>query len=584
LDADRSMKTILYVDDEAGLPAGFPATAEGLGFQIEQARSADAARDVLGEKQIALVILEPLLEGGWELLGRLAAERRSAVVLTRGDRSPQVYGRALDLGIREFLCKPALRSELLECVLEIESRGSSEPLEPVFVRQREDTTAATSSGRPGGATHSGPLSASSLIALLVELRASGASGLLRIDKADDSLAVELRNGSIVARSRSEEEHLDEFLERTGRITARERGRLLDAVEAGQASMRDVLIDQRFLGEAEVEEVLRDRAEERLWVALAWTDGTYRFEPDAPLDPRSSLEIEREMSWLLYEAVQKAPDGRAFAAWLRSQRDRIVVPATDRQGRFVARFEKDEGRELLKAISEERTVGDVLASGAIGERALYGLVAAGWAECLEEIVPFDGDSDGDGDCDVALAARPPVESAASAGEPAPAPAPETAGSIALAVASAPAAEVKKTEAERALEAERWFRDGKGFLATKRFQQAAEAFGMAAHLDPGEGEYAAHLGYSLYLTNPKDTLVERESLEHIARGIKQSPSRELSYVFLGRIFKAKGDVEMAAKVFRRALKIRPDCHPARQELRLLEMRDAKKTSLFGRLLEK
>jgi hypothetical protein len=57
-----------------------------------------------------------------------------------------------------------------------------------------------------------------------------------------------------------------------------------------------------------------------------------------------------------------------------------------------------------------------------------------------------------------------------------------------------------------------------------------------------------------------------------------------VFLGRIFKAKGDVEMAAKVFRRALKIRPDCHPARQELRLLELRDTKKTSLLGRLLEK
>jgi DNA-binding response OmpR family regulator len=568
------MKTILYVDDEAGLPAGFPAMAKGLGFQIEQASSADAARDALSQKPIDLVIIEPLLAGGWELLGRLAAEQRGAIVLTRGDRSPQVYGRALELGIREFLCKPALRAELLECVLEIERRGSGQPGEPVAENPRGDTAAASPSGRPDAATHSGSISASSLIALLMELRASAANGLLRIDKGDDSLAVELRNGSIVARSRSEEEHLDEFLERTGRINARDRGRLLDFVEAGQASMRDVLIDKGFLSEAEVEQVLRERAEERLWLALAWTAGTYRFEPDAPLDPRSSLEIEREMSWLLYEAVQKAPDGSAFTAWLRSQRDRVVVPSTDRQGRFVARFEKDEGRELLEAISEERTVGDLLASGAIGERALYGLVAAGWAECLEEIMPFDGEDD------VAPAAGAPLVSAASAAKLVS----TLARPSASAAAPPPAAKVEKTEAERALEAERWFRDGKGFLAAKRFQQAAEAFGMASHLDPGEGEYAAHLGYSLYLTNPKDTLLERESLEHIARGIKQSPSRELSYVFLGRIFKAKGDVEMAAKVFRRALKIRPDCHPARQELRLLELRDTKKTSLLGRLLEK
>jgi len=565
------MKTILYVDDESGLPAGFPATAEGLGFRIEHARDADAARKTLDERPIDLAIVEPLLAGGWELLGRIAAEQRGAIVLTRGERSPQVYGRALELGIREFLCKPALRSELLECMLEIESRGSSESGEPVAERQRQDADAATASGPPAGPTQAHSLSSTSVITLLMELRASGASGVLKIDKGDDSLAIELRNGSIVARSRGEEEHLDEFLERTGRITARDRGRLLDLVEAGQTNMRDVLIDRRFLSEAEVEQVLRERAEERLWVAIAWTNGTVRFEPDAPLDPRSSLEIEREMSWLLYEAVQKARDGRAFTAWLRSQQDRIVVPVTDRQGRFVGRFEKDEGRELLEAISEERTVGDLLASGSIGERALYGLVAAGWAECLEEIVPFDGSED------LLPASQTPSEPVGSADAPAPS------ASIAPAVAE-PAAAQAQSAGERAIEAERWFRDGKAFLAAKRFQQAAEAFGMASHLDPGEGEYAAHLGYSLYLTNPKDSLLERESLEHIARGIKQSPKRELSYVFLGRIFKAKGDLEMAAKVFRRALKIRPDCHPARQEMRLLEMRDAKKTSLFGRLLEK
>jgi tetratricopeptide (TPR) repeat protein len=92
---------------------------------------------------------------------------------------------------------------------------------------------------------------------------------------------------------------------------------------------------------------------------------------------------------------------------------------------------------------------------------------------------------------------------------------------------------KPSAERALEGERWFRKGKAHLEQKRSSDAVEAFGMASHLDPEQGEYASHLGYALYLTNPTDEVVQREAMEHLACGIKRSPRHELSYVFLGRI---------------------------------------------------
>jgi tetratricopeptide (TPR) repeat protein len=140
------------------------------------------------------------------------------------------------------------------------------------------------------------------------------------------------------------------------------------------------------------------------------------------------------------------------------------------------------------------------------------------------------------------------------------------------------------AARALEAESWFRKGSEFLKVKKYDEAVEAFGMSAHHDPSEGEYVAHLGYALYLSKPDNELVRKEALEDIARGIKLSPDRELPYVYLGRIFKVQGKIDDARKMFERALKIRPHCRLAAQEIRLMDMRDKKKNAgLLSRFLK-
>ncbi|MEE9280186.1 MAG: response regulator [Myxococcota bacterium] len=141
---------------------------------------------------------------------------------------------------------------------------------------------------------------------------------------------------------------------------------------------------------------------------------------------------------------------------------------------------------------------------------------------------------------------------------------------------------RPSADRALEGERWFRKGKAHLDRKRCVEAVEAFGMASHLDPEQGEYASHLGYALYLSNPNDGVVQREAMEHVACGIKRSPKHELSYVYLGRILKAKGDIDVAKKIFLKALRIKPDFHPAVQELRVIEMRESKGKGLLSRLV--
>lgn len=141
-----------------------------------------------------------------------------------------------------------------------------------------------------------------------------------------------------------------------------------------------------------------------------------------------------------------------------------------------------------------------------------------------------------------------------------------------------------EAHRMLQAENWFQKGEGYLKMKMYDKAVEAFGMACHIYPQEGEYLSHLGYAMHLNNPTDEVIRQEVLQHLAKGIKLAPEREKSYLFLGRIYKAADDLEMARKMFTRAVQVKADCHEALQELRLLNLREEKGKSLIKKILRR
>ncbi len=150
----------------------------------------------------------------------------------------------------------------------------------------------------------------------------------------------------------------------------------------------------------------------------------------------------------------------------------------------------------------------------------------------------------------------------------------------------AAEEAKAQAEahRMLQAENWFQKGEGYLKVKSYDKAIEAFGMACHIYPEEGEYLSHLGYALFLRNPTDEVIRQEALQHLAKGIKLAPDREKPYLFLGRIYKVADDLEMARKMFTRAIQVKADCHEALQELRLLNLREEKGKSLIKKILRR
>ena len=121
---------ILVVDDEYLIRWSLQQDLAKEGYEVLVAESGEEALKIVRGSPPDLVLLEVLMDdgAGWKLLEEVralggAAGEGPVVVLTRGERSPRLYGRAVELAAYDFLCKPALRSELLAAVLECEERA-----------------------------------------------------------------------------------------------------------------------------------------------------------------------------------------------------------------------------------------------------------------------------------------------------------------------------------------------------------------------------------------------------------------------------------------------------------------------------
>jgi CheY-like chemotaxis protein/tetratricopeptide (TPR) repeat protein len=651
---DAVANTILYIDDEPDLAATLAERLEPLGHRLTHVEHAEEALALMRSGAVDLVLIEPQLTtcDGLELLeqvcriGSQNQESVPAVVLTRGGRTPALYGRALELGVREFLTKPVTASQLIASIEGALAEGTEDRDEASWA---EPSSAAELNPE-------GELDELLVPELLHRLHARGYSGLVILKGGDDRLGVQLRNGSPAAVSSTEgKETAEDFLLRTGRITAEQHEELVGRLFVGLGGPRDVLAAMGILSEEEIEAALLEHAEEPLLRTFGWTTGSYRLLPGKKLKGAEAHEIGRSLQGLLVDGVLRHSPDEQLRGQLAQRGALYVSRAVDEdiEGWVADLTLTPELRELLETMQGDRTVAEIVASGEVDVRSFYALVLGGALELhlepillLVEETAEVGETRHDEGC--APQARPPADREAvrrveefsclagalaqqddfsvlevselasdedvrrayhaqleALGVAGPKPEDprmaqlveqirgrvtiayrhlqdvESRDSYAAARREEEKARAAREEAARALEAEGWFRKGERFLRSKRYDEAVEAFGMSAHLDPEEGEYVSHLGWALYLKQPDDDLVRREALEQIARGIKLSPRRALPYVYLGRIFKAIDDPEHARKMFRKATKVDPDCHPALQELRLLEMRDQKHKGVLGRL---
>jgi DNA-binding response OmpR family regulator/curved DNA-binding protein CbpA len=116
----------------------------------------------------------------------------------------------------------------------------------------------------------------------------------------------------------------------------------------------------------------------------------------------------------------------------------------------------------------------------------------------------------------------------------------------------------------LAAEGKFQRGEERMRDRDYAGAYKLFSEAIAAYPGEGEFHAWLGWSLFQV---DATRAEESLRAIDEAIALNPRLDKAYLFLGYIQKATGRPDKAEKQFEKAIQCNPDCTEALRELRLL-----------------
>jgi CheY-like chemotaxis protein/tetratricopeptide (TPR) repeat protein len=636
--------TVLYIDDALELPPRTQTVLEPVGFELVHVSDPDEAARRMRQQPPALVLIEVLLGGcdGFELIERFASAPETArvpiVVVTRGERSPELYGRALELGVRDFLCKPVLEAQVLAAVLE-------------FAQQAPAAAKRAPTSAPPKAPESGTLAARPVPELLAHLHQIGATGTLHLRQGSDTHAVQFRNGSpAVVSAPKPRETFEEYVLRTGWIKQEQFEIAQEHELGGICDPRTALVAMEALSESQAEQAAQEQAREALLALFRWDTGTYEFRPQERIAAAESLALDWDPSAALIEGVRSACPAGVIRAALDARLASCAFAGPDLETALELAEAPAEQRAKLAALAGERTLGEEIAAAKLDPRLLYALVllgaieidetpileltdtlsalptpaspapkakaappappaegASGWFEALWERIQSQDDFDLFGieaaasDTEVQRAYRDLIGSFPSI----PPDLDEIAGRCRSRIDRAYGrvktkdlrkafASLRKTnarqrppardkEVSRSVEAERHFRKGQERLSARDPVGAVEALGMAVHLDPEQGDYVAHLGYALYRSKPESDVIRREALEHIAKGVKLAPDQVTPLFFLGRVFRETGAPASAAKVLRKALTLSPDHHEVLHELCLMQMDgpQRKKKGLLGRL---
>jgi curved DNA-binding protein CbpA len=537
----------------------------------------------------------------------------------------------------EFLTKPVPLRELLAVV----ARHAGEQKPDVSVGDNLRPSAGVVSRSPG---LSGSLDDLPLPALLHHLHGLRATGVLHLQSGKTRKWIQLRDGYPRAvRSNLINECLGNFLVRGGEISQATFAESRRRTKPGRLQ-GEILVAMEILSEEEITAALRAQADEKLFEAFSWQSGTYRFDRGADLERGNSLGVERSPANLILRGVRERFPIKLIEDYICSHADCFLAPAESPFYQFQDVNLDPEHEELLASLDGTRRLSEFLKAAPDLKRTLYAMLAFGLLEArggdrrsakhsprrdarLQQEVKRDelrtrltaladrmrdqsyfeilgvDDSATDEELRAAFqkrAANLHPDQYRRSGDAVAHLASEVFAQLNLAYQTLTDPRrrseymlnqrkgqrdaERQRESEQALEAEVQFQEGQRLLAQRAYERALEVFGRALQLYPDAGEYHSHYGWTLHLCHPDQPDIAAEAIEHVRRGIKLAGQRETSYLFMGRLCKVIGRVELAERMFARAVQLEPGCVEALRELRLINLRRHKSKGLIRRLLRR
>ncbi len=636
--------SILCVDDDRNLCQILSEALRGEGYAVQSVFDGDQALAALTEAPPDIVLLDLILprRDGFAVLEALRAMDTRVcdtpvVLITGCTPTPQNRDRAKSLGVVELLIKPVPLSELVAVVARYV--GEQKPDAP-----RDDNLGLGAGAVSQSTGLSGSLQDLPLPALLHHLHGLRATGVLQLANGKKRKWIQLRDGYPRAvRSNLINECLGNFLVRDGKISQAAFAESRRRTKPGRLQ-GEILLAMEILSEDEITAGLRAQADEKLFEAFSWQSGTYRFEQGASLERANTLGVERSPANLILRGVRERFPLKLIEEYICSHADCFLAPAESPFYQFQEVDLDPEHEELLASLDGTRRLAEFLKADADLKRTLYAMLAFGLLELRggelpsgkrpprrEARLPQDVKSEdlrarltaqvdqmhnqnyfeilGVDDSATEEQLRAAFEKRAAHLHPDQY---RRSGEAVAHLASEVFAQLnqayqtladprrcseyvldqrkgerdaeRQKKSEQALEAEVRFQEGQRLLAQRAYERALVVFGRALELYPDAGEYHAHYGWTLHLCHPDQPDIAYEAIEHVRRGIKLAGQRETSYLFLGRLCKVIGRVEVAERMFARAVQLEPGCVEALRELRLINLRQHKAKGLIGRLLRR
>jgi len=230
----------------------------------------------------------------------------------------------------------------------------------------------------------GTLQTMSLVDLLQFLAAGRKSGSLKFDHGKITKQVYFKKGMIVgSKSNDPREYLGQVLLHYGKVDEPQLKAAREVQRASGAKLGEVLVEQGFLTENEVLDILKTRTLDAIYDLFVWTDGDFEFYDKEPL-PDDLLLIEVEPTTVIMEGIYRIDELARYRTLVPSDRSVLELNAGWTSSLKLGK----EYRQVLFFVEKRMSVAEICyhmhASSFHVYGQLYTLIAEGVARVSGEL--------------------------------------------------------------------------------------------------------------------------------------------------------------------------------------------------------